>query len=87
MATIMLVINLDAKIVLLLYGLIKSNFIVPLLNSSLTITPAVIINITIKNISYSSNVLSNIPFALLVSPTVVPFSISYLFIAAVSWAL
>ena len=41
MATIMLVINLDAKIVLLLYGLIKSNFIVPLLNSSLIIELAI----------------------------------------------
>ena len=86
MATIMLVINLDAKIVLLLYGLIKSNFIVPLLNSSLTITPAVIMNITIKNISYSPNTFNIIPFALVLSHTVVPFSISYLFIAAVSFA-
>ena len=59
-----------------------SSFLIP----HLAPTPAVIMNITIRNISYSPNTSNIIPFALVLSHTVVPFSISYLFIAAVSFA-
>ena len=45
------VINLEVSIVALLYGLTSKSFIVPLLNSSLTIVPAIITIIITINIS------------------------------------
>ena len=47
----------------LLYGLTNNNFIVPLLNSSLTMAPAIKTTVIIINNSYSENVFNNIPLA------------------------
>ena len=53
--TIITAINLASNILTLLYGLTSNNFIVPLLNSSLTIEPAITIPIININSSYWLN--------------------------------
>ena len=53
--------NLASNIFFLEYGFINSSFIVPLLNSSLTIVPAIITTITIINKLYWFMKFSNIP--------------------------
>ena len=73
-----IVIYFDNNIFALLYGLINNNLTVPLLNSSLTIVPAIITIITIMNKPYSEKKFFKIPlvsFLLLMSCL---FSIIYL---------
>lgn len=80
------VINLASKILALLKGLTSNNFIVPLLNSSLTIAPAIITIVIIINNSYLENTFSKNPLESDVFLISFPCSIIYLLFSAFSLA-
>jgi len=56
--------NFANNIFVLLYGRTNNNFIVPLLNSSLTIVPAIITTVSIIKNPYESKTSKNCDFAL-----------------------